>query len=90
LIGYQHRDRVIAPAHRSAVYSKNAIVEAVILVDGFSAGTWSFDRAKTAAVIKVTPFARLAPRDRVAVEAEAVRLLSFLAPDATSVGVRFV
>lgn len=89
LISYQHRDRVIAPAHRRAVYSKNAIVEAVILVDGFAAGTWSLDRAKTKAVIEVAPFGRLAPRDRGAVEAEAERLLSFLAPDAQSVGVRF-
>jgi hypothetical protein len=88
LISYQHRDRVIAPAHRRAVYTKNAIVEAVVTVDGFAAGTWSLDRAKNEAVLRVAPFARLAPRDRVAVETEADALLAFLAPDATTVGVR--
>jgi hypothetical protein len=89
LISYQHRDRVIAPAHRNAVYSKNAIVEAVVMVDGFAAGTWGLVRAKNEAVLRVTPFARLAAGGRIAVEAEAHELLPFLAPDATSAGVRF-
>ena len=90
LIGYQYRDRVIAPAHRRAVYTKNGIVEAVVMVDGFAAGTWSLVRAKSDAVLNVSPFARLAPRARVPVEAEALDLLTFLAPGAKTGGVRFV
>jgi Winged helix DNA-binding domain len=90
LISYQHRDRVIAPAHRRAVYTKNAIVEAVVMVDGFAAGTWIVARAKAEAVLRVAPFARLAPRDRVAVETEGRDLLRFLAPDAKNSAVRFV
>lgn len=89
LISYEHRDRVIAPAHRRAVYTKNAIVEAVVMVDGFAAGTWKVDRAKNEAVLGVAPFARLARRDRAAIESEGRRLLSFLAAEANSVGVRF-
>jgi hypothetical protein len=89
LIAYQHRDRVIAPAHRRAVYTKNAIVEAVVMVDGFAAGTWSLVRAKKEAMLWVSPFVRLSRRDRAPVEAEAQELLSFLAPDATTTGVRF-
>ena len=88
LISYQHRDRVIAPGHRGAVYAKNAIVEAVVLVDGFAAGTWTLTRAKNEAVLRIAPFSPLATRDRVAVETEADALLTFLAPDATTVGVR--
>lgn len=90
LISYQHRDRVIAPSHRRAVYSKNAIVEAVVMVDGFAAGTWTVVRAKKEAVLRIAAFARLGPRDRVAVEAEGDALLQFLAPDATIAGVRFI
>jgi hypothetical protein len=89
LISYQHRDRLIAPAHRRSVYSKNAIVEAVVLVDGFAAGIWSVIRAKNEAVLRIAGFARLPPRDRVAIEAEGEELLRFLAPDATTGGVRF-
>jgi hypothetical protein len=89
LISYQHRDRVIAPAHRRAVNTKNAIVEAVFMVDGFAAGTWSLVRAKKDAVLRISAFARLPLRDRVAVETEGESLLEFLAPDETTVGVRF-
>ena len=89
LIAYQHRDRVIARAHRHAIYSKNGIIEAVVLVDGFASGTWGLVREKEKAVLSVAPFARLASRDRVAVEAEGRKLLSFLAPDATTLAVRF-
>jgi len=89
LISYQHRGRVIAPAHRRAVYTKNAIVEAVVMVDGFAAGTWTLVRAKDEAVLRVSPFARLAPKDRAAVEAEGHDLLAFLAPDVKNIGVRF-
>jgi len=89
LIAYQHRDRLIAPAHRPATYAKNGIVEAVVLVDGFAAATWGLVRAKGEALLRIAPFARLARRERAAVEAEGHDLLGFLAPDATTVGVRF-
>jgi hypothetical protein len=89
LISYQHRDRLIAPAHRRAVYTKNAIVEAVVMVDGFAAGTWALVRAKNHTTVRVSPFARLSRGDRVAIEAEAHALLAFLAPDAKVAGVRF-
>jgi winged helix DNA-binding protein len=88
LISYQHRDRVIAPAHRRAVYTKNAIVEAVVMVDGFAAGTWGLVRAKDEAVLRVAPFVRLAAMERVTVEAEGQDLVRFLAPDAKTFGVR--
>jgi len=89
LIAYQHRDRVIAPPHRRAVYAKNAIVEAVVTVDGFAAGTWSLGRAKNEAMLVISPFARLSPKDRVAIEVEGDGLLRFLAPDTTTTGIRF-
>jgi hypothetical protein len=89
LIAYQHRDRVIAPAHRRAIYTKNGIIEAVFLVDGFAAGTWGVVRTKGEGILNVAPFGRLESRDRVALEAEGDALLQFLAPDATIAGVRF-
>jgi winged helix DNA-binding protein len=89
LISYQHRDRVIAPAHRRAVYTKNAIVEAVVMVDGFAAGTWGLVRAKDEAVLRVAPFVRLRATERLTVEAEGQDLVRFLAPDAKTFGVRF-
>jgi len=82
LIGYEHRDRVMPEKYRPAVYAKNAIIEAVVLVDGFGAGTWALERGKTDAIVRVRPFARLAPSDRREVVAEGERLAAFMAPDA--------
>jgi len=88
LIGYEHRDRVIAKKYRSAVYSKNAIVEAVFLVDGFAAGTWSLTRTKSDAVVRIHPFGTLARSDRAAAIAEGVAIARFMAPDAKTQGAR--
>ena len=88
LIAYQHRDRVMAERHRGNVYSKNAIVEAVVMVDGFGAGTWAVERTKTDAIVRVRPFARLAATDRNAVIVEGERLARFMVPEARVFGAR--
>ncbi len=89
LIAYQHRDRVMSERHRPRVYSKNAIVEAVVLVDGFGAATWGLERSKGEAIVRIEPFSRLSPADRRDAAAEGERLARFLAPDANTHGVRF-
>jgi hypothetical protein len=89
LIAYQHRDRIVAARHRPAIYSKNAIVEAVVLVDGFAAATWGLERTKADAILIIEPFAKLAAKDRGAAAAEGERLARFMAPDAKNHGVRF-
>jgi hypothetical protein len=88
LIGYEHRDRVIAAKHRPAIFSKNGIIEATILVDGMVAGTWRIVHSKDQAVLHVRPFAKLAPKDRTAVIQEGERLARFLEPEARTTGVR--
>jgi hypothetical protein len=88
LIGYEHRERMIARAHRAAIYKKNAIIEAVVLVDGTVAGTWEQVRATDASIVRVRPFAKLAPRIRTAVLDEGERLARFLAPEAKTTGAR--
>jgi winged helix DNA-binding protein len=75
------RQRVIAEAHRAAVFSKNADVLPTFLVDGFVAGTWELARSDGEARIELRPFETL-PRavpDRLVAEAE--RVLRLLAPD---------
>jgi hypothetical protein len=86
LIGYEHRDRVIAAKHRAAVYSKNAIVEAVVLVDGLAAGTWTLETTKTDAVVRIRPFGTLARADRDAAIAEGEGVARFMVPDAKTHG----
>ncbi|MGH2491630.1 MAG: winged helix DNA-binding domain-containing protein [Candidatus Limnocylindria bacterium] len=86
LIGYAHRDRVISPKHRGAVYAKNALIEAVFLVDGMAAGTWALERTKTDAFVRIRPFGTLARTDRVTATAEGEALARFVAPDAKTHG----
>jgi hypothetical protein len=88
LIGYEHRDRVIATRHRAAVYSKNAIVEAVVLVDGLAAGTWTLETTKTDAVVRIRPFGTLARADRAAAISEGEGVARFMVPDAKTHGAR--
>ena len=88
LIGYEHRDRIIAAKHRPAVYSKNAIIEAVFLVDGWAAGTWVLATTKSDAVVRIRPFGPLAPAARAAAVEEGEALARFMAPDAKTHGAR--
>jgi len=90
LIAYQHRDRVMPERYRAKVYSKNAIVEAVLLVDGMGAGTWGYERLRGEAILRIEPFAKLSTRDRAAALDEGERLVRFLVPEAKTHAVRFV
>jgi hypothetical protein len=79
------RDRVIAPDDRPRVYSKNADVLPTFLIDGFVSGTWDLERADGGAAITLRPFAKLAPGDADALEAEADRLLGLIGESERSV-----
>ena len=90
LIAYQHRERVMPARFRPRVYSKNGIVEAILLADGFGAGTWGLQRTKTDAILRIELFGRLSPAERSAASTEGERLARFMAPDAKTHGVRFL
>jgi hypothetical protein len=89
LIAYQHRDRVMPERYRSRIYSKNGIVEAILVVDGFGAGTWLLQRLRNDAIVRIEPFTPLSRADRAAATVEGERLARFMAPEAKTHGVRF-
>jgi len=76
------RVRILSETHRKTVIAKNGDVAQTILVDGMVAGTWSVAAKSSGATISVTPFARLAKADRVALIEEGERLARFVAPTA--------
>lgn len=90
LIGYKHRDRVIAAKHRAAVYTKNALIEAVFLVDGLAAGTWALVTTRTDAVVNIRPFGTLPRAERAAATAEGEALARFVGIEAKTHGARIV
>lgn len=78
------RRRVLADEHRGAVVTKNLLVRATLLVDGFVAGTWSVERKKAAATLKIEAFVKLPKRLKGAIEAEGEALPSFVEEGATT------
>jgi hypothetical protein len=88
VLGHSVRTRIVDDAHRPRIVTKNLLVRATILVDGFVAGTWKVERKKAAASLIIEPFAKLPAGARSDLEAEGERLLEFSEPDADRFAVR--
>lgn len=80
LLAHADRSRIFEERYKPAIFTRNGIVRATILVDGFVRGTWSMERGKDAAAITIVPFARLSKADRAALGDEAARCLTTFAP----------
>lgn len=89
LLSHSNRTRVVAEEHRPQVYLPALRVAATILVDGFVRGAWKVEKAKSAATLVITPFEKLAKKDRSALMEEAALLVRFVEPAAKSYDVRF-
>ena len=80
LLAQADRRRVMTDEVRRRVCN-GAAVAATVLVDGTVAATWTTSVTAEAATLTVTPLRPLSRADAGAVEAEAHRLLAFVAPD---------
>ena len=91
ILSHADRSRVIAEDHRRAIASRNGMVPAAVLVDGFVRGTWKVERTKKAATLAITPLEPLSKKVRAALAEEGERLLRFVAePEGdAATGVRF-
>lgn len=85
----KRRDRVIADAHRPAVFRRNADVLPTFLLDGFVAGTWDLRTIDAAPAITLRPFSPIPRQQRDALVAEAGRIGSLLATDSGRPRVEF-
>jgi hypothetical protein len=77
LLSHADRTRVIADAHRSAVFTQGAF-----LIDGFVRGTWKIARQRKSAILRILPFRKLAKKDAAALAREGERLLGFAVGEA--------
>lgn len=75
VLSHADRSRILGDVRPSRIVTKNAIVHATILVDGFVAGTWQLERGR----VKLEPFAPLARDVRRALGDEIERLEAFVA-----------
>ena len=83
-LAHDDRTRVIADEHKPLIASKNLRIPAMLLWDGFAAGTWRVERKRGIATLSVKPFAKLPRGAAKALEPEALALLVFAEADAKS------
>ena len=88
ILSHDDRTRVIADEHRPRVVTKNLLVRATFLVDGFVAGTWRIERAKKVATLIIEPFGPLAAEVVTALNQEGEALLEFAEEDAGTKEIR--
>lgn len=90
LLSHADRSRVIDPAHKPYLASKNGMPPPTFLVDGFVHGTWRIERDGTErATLLLSPFGRTTAAARDALLEEGEALLRFLAPERSQRVVRF-
>ena len=84
LLSHDDRSRVNSPGPSERVWWKGAV-----LVDGFGAGTWKFERKKGSLTLAIGPWEKWPKRDRDEVAAEGERLLAFAADENERTELRF-
>ena len=77
LVGYRHRDEMLAASLRPRVYV-GGIIRPTVLIDGRIAGLWRLQRTRTIAHVEVDMFQRLSRTHRRTLEAEADDIGRFL------------
>jgi hypothetical protein len=90
ILSHADRSRVIVAEHRKVIASRNGMVPATFLVDGFVSGTWKIVRDRREATLWISPFERLPKRNREVLAEEGGRLLRFMSGGAEDWVVRFV
>jgi hypothetical protein len=75
VLAHADRTRILGDVPVTRIVTKNAIVHATILVDGFVAGTWQLQQGR----VVLEPFARLTRATRAALADEAAQVEDFVA-----------
>src|SRR5204862_4553347 len=83
-LAHDDRTRIIADEHKPKIASRNLRIPAMVLWDGFAAGTWKIERRRGVATLAVTPLGKLPRGAAKGLEPEALGLLAFAEPEAKS------
>lgn len=90
ILSHADRRRVISEEHRKVIASRNGMVPATVLVDGFVRGTWKIEKIRRKATLVIEPFEPLAGSDRDALSEEGERLVRFAGEGAGAFEVRII
>lgn len=84
MLSHDDRARIVRPVDPKRLgYMKGANFGSVV-VDGFVGATWTLKRGPKTATVRIALLDRLPTPERVALEDEGTRLLTFVAADAAS------
>jgi hypothetical protein len=89
ILSHADRSRVITDEYRKVISSKNGMVPATFLVDGFVRGTWKTERSRSKATLEIKPFEPVAREDRDALAEEGERLIRFTGEGAETFEIYF-
>ena len=89
LLSHADRTRIVRDEHRKRLLTANGVGSNTFLVDGFVRGTWRIDQDRDRAVLLLDPLKPLSMQDRLELEEEGARLLTFAAADADTHDIRF-
>ena len=81
VLSHADRSRIISAANTERFYTVNGVIPGSVLIDGFVAGMWRMAAGRRTATLTIELFGP--PRQRAELLAEAERVLSFCAPDAS-------
>jgi hypothetical protein len=84
LLSHADRTRVIRAGDRNRMGYMEGVTFGSVLIDGFVGATWTVKREARAATLRITLLDRLPKQERVAVEDEGARLLTFVAAETSS------
>src|SRR5215212_7989193 len=90
ILSHADRTRVIADDYRKVIGSRNGMVPATFLVDGFVRGTWKTERTRGKATLVIEPFEAQVEQNRGVIAQEGERLIRFIRDGAEAFEVRIV
>ena len=90
LLSHADRSRFITDDYHKQGFTMDGPMPCIILIDGFTNGTWKIVRQRRDATLTIKPFKRLSPKDRTALTEEGARLLAFAEPDADTHDIKFI
>ena len=75
VLSHADRTRILGDVPVARIVTKNALVHATVLVDGFVAGTWQLEKGR----VRLEPFSRLPRATAASLRLEAERIEAFIA-----------
>jgi hypothetical protein len=92
LLSHADRTRIISDEARKRTFSSSSIglPPGTVLVDGFVEATWTINRERDSASLRIQPLHPLSNRERADVAEEGLRLLAFMAPKGDAITVQII